>query len=260
VRINREEIMTTQTRMSKIGLHRASGGIQKRIILSVEAREKRGKTNFALTAPDPHAIFDFDTGMEGVVEKFADSREIYVGDYRRNADKLLTQAEWTEIFLKFKMEYQKSLQDPDIRTVTLDTATEAWELLRLHKFGKLSQVMPNMYGPANDEFRGLIRAAFGSDKNLILLHKMKDEYVASKATPSISNRTGNYIRTGFADTPYLVQMNIRLDRTEEDGFTCEILDCRQNPMIAGMVLFNDDITFQNVATLVFPDTSEEDWA
>ena len=240
------------------GLVRSMGGIKRRIILSAEAREKRGKSNLALTAPAPHAIFDFDTGLEGVLEKFSRTKEIYIGDYRRDKGLILSQAEWQAQWSKFKKEYVAALSNPAIRTVTIDTATEAWETLRLAKFGKLSQVMPNQYGPANDEYREIVRVAFGSDKNLILLHKMKEEYVASKANPAIANWTGEYVRAGFKDSPYLVQMNLFLDRTK-DGFLCRILDCRQSPVLAGMEIYNDDITFPNIATLVFPDTSEEDW-
>ena len=241
------------------GLVRSTGEVKRRIILSVEAREKRGKSNFALTAPSPHAIFDFDTGLEGVLEKFSRTQEIYIGDYRRDKGLILNQAEWQAQWLKFKKEYVAALSSPTIRTVTIDTATEAWETLRLAKFGKLSQVMPNQYGPANDEYREMVRVAFGSDKNLILLHKMKEEYVASKASPAIANWTGGYVRAGFKDSPYLVQMNLFLDRTE-DGFLCRIIDCRQNPMIAGMELYGDDITFQSIAGLVFPDSDEGDWS
>lgn len=250
--------MTTKQSMEKLGLMRATGGVKRRIILSVEAREKRGKSNFALTAPDPHVLFDFDTGLEGVLEKFTSTKEIYVGDYRRDKGLVLTPPQWQAQFLKFKSEYVGALGNPSIRTITWDTATETWELLRMYKFGKLTQVMPTQYGPVNDEYRELIRLAFGSDKNLILLHKMKEEYVASKANPAIANRTGGYIRAGFNDTPYLVQMNLLLDRNEE-GFTCKILDCRQNPTLTGMILTNDDINFQMIGTLVFPETSEDDW-
>jgi hypothetical protein len=251
--------MSTDQAMKKIGLTRASGGVKRRIILSVEAREKRGKSNFALSAPSPHAYFDFDTGLEGVLEKFSGTKEIYVGDYRRDKGKILNQADWQSQWVKFKSEYVNSLQEPTIRSITWDTATEVWESLRLAKFGRTAQVLPNQYGPANDEFREMIRVAFGSDKNVILLHKMKEEYVASKANPAIANWTGAYIRSGFKDAPYLVQMNMLLDKTPAGEFMARILDCRQNPIIAGLELYNEDITFQSIGTLVFPDTSKEDW-
>ncbi len=251
--------MAIDQQMGKIGLQRVKGGIKRRIIMSVEAKEKSGKSNFALTAPSPHAYFDFDTGLEGVIEKFIPEKEVYVGEYRRDKSELLTQAAWETMWKKFKGEYVQSLKVPAIRTVTLDTGTEMWELLRMAKFGKLTQVMPNQYGPVNDEFREMVRVAYSSDKNVILLHKMKEEYVTDKAKPSIANRTGRYIRAGFNDVPYLVQMNLSLYKTPEEGFCCTILDCRQNPTIEGLTLYNADITFQQIAVLVFPDTEEKDW-
>ena len=75
--------------------------------------------------------------------------------------------------------YQWALAEPAVRTISVDTATELWELLRMARFGKLTQVMPYQYGPVNAEFRSLIRMAYASDKNLILLHKMRKVYKAT---------------------------------------------------------------------------------
>lgn len=240
------------------GVTRATGAVKRRIILAVQAREKRGKSNFSLTAPAPITTFDFDVGLEGVIEKFAGEKEIHVGDYRRDKGLILDQAGWGVSWDMFKKEYTAAVTNPAMRTLVIDTATEAWEMIRLARFGPRASAKPVHYAPVNDEFRELVRLAYGSDKNLILLQKMKEEYITSKADSTISNRTGKYLLAGFTDTPYLVQMNLFLDRTE-DGFLCRILDCRQNPMIAGLELYNEDINFQSIGTLVFPDTSEGDW-
>ncbi len=51
----------------------------------------------------------------------------------------------------------KALESKEIKSIVIDTASEAWELVRLARFGKLTQVMPQHYGPVNTEFRDMIK-------------------------------------------------------------------------------------------------------
>jgi len=240
-----------------MGFEKANNKVTRRLIVGVEAKEKCGKTNFMLSAPGPLAVFDFNKGLEGVVGKFVDEKDIYVKDYTKTGE-AGTQKEWEKKWKSYAEEYRAVLKDAYIRTIGVDTSTEAWELARLAAFGQTTKVLPRYYGPVNEEFRNLIYAAYQSGKNVILNHMMKEEYVASKANTDISNRTGRYIRRGFADSAYMVQVNIKLYK-DEDGFAMEILDCRQNADIIGLVLNNEDINFRMLGTLVFPDTDESDW-
>lgn len=236
-----------------MGFKEADSTIVKRLLVAVESLEKEGKTHFALTAPGPIAVFDFDTGMEGVVSKFAKQKKIYVSDYRRLGNVMTnTPDNYVLLWEKFKKEFIATMEEPSIRTVVMDTATEVWELLRLARFGKLTQVMPYHYGPVNAEYRELLRKAYSSNKNLILLHKMKDEYVKDQ-------RTGQLKRSGFSDTGYMVQVNIRMWRDEENHFHMFVKDCRQNPDVAGLDLMDDAATFPMLANCIFPETTEKDW-
>jgi len=55
------------------------------------------------------------------------------------------------------------------RTLIFDTGTEAWELCRMARFGKLAQVMPQHYTEVNSEFRALVKAAYErKDLNVFL--------------------------------------------------------------------------------------------
>ena len=252
----------------------------RRLIESVEGPEKTGKSHHAFTAPAPIVYFDTDYGSEGVVEKFAGDKDIYDYEVKTAKDILIKhkdtkgqgpQVDATEEFDRFKDAYYDSLNDKTIRTVVWDTATEVWELLRLAFFGKLAQVPPMKYGPANEEYRRLVRAAFDTDKNLILLHRVKDEYVGDTNTGSM--RTGKKLRAGFNDTGFLVQLNVVTyfdspkseDGDPEEGFGLYVRDCRQNMGIAGMRLqgkiegIGSMCSFPYLATSVFPDTELGDW-
>ena len=220
-----------------------------RIIMSVSGLEKQGKTHFALTAPGPLGMFSTDIGEEGVVEKFGD-KDIYIMSIDRVDDDSAEQA--PEEYARFHGAYVKLLRGKEVRTIVLDTATEIWEILRMARFGRLTQVMPYQYGPVNAEYRALIREAYAYDKNLILIHKMKPKYINDK-------RTAEYERAGFGDTGFLVQVNARAYRYEDGDFALQIEDCRQNPALMGEELIGPMCTFPFLASLVLPNVDPGEW-
>jgi len=224
-----------------------------RIIMSISGLEKCGKTHFALTAPGPTAFFSLDTGEEGVVDKFSKKKDIQIMSIDRVDDNAPDQA--PKEFKRFKEAYMAVLRGNDVRTIIIDTATEIWEVLRMARFGKLTQVMPYQYGPVNAEYRALIRDAYNYDKNLILLHKMKAQYINDK-------RTGEWERAGFSDTGFLVQVNAQIYRyAPQDGgdFAIFIKDCRQNPDVAGEELVGPMCNFPFLASMVMPEVDPKEW-
>lgn len=233
------------------GFTKAVKSDKKRLILSLEGQEKMGKTTFALSAPGPIALFDLDIGLEGVLDKVIGKKEIYVAsfDYRDATN----QQEWLDQWEALKKAYYSALKDKEIRTLVIDTASELWELVRLARFGKLAQVQPHHYGPVNTEFRDFLRKAYDVNKNLILLHKRKAEYVNNQ-------KTGGMERAGFSDIGYLVQVNIICWRdVEGDGFGLTVKDCRQTPELAGYQMTEPMNTFPFLAAMVLPETSPDDW-
>jgi hypothetical protein len=108
-----------------------------------------------------------------------------------------------------------------------------------------------------------------------MLHKMKEEYVEDK-------NTGNVIRSGFGNMPYLVQILVRLwRRTEEEedkrtpkdkqtaklykrksiggDYGLTILDCRQNGSLAGEELREPVNTFPMLMQMIYPESETSDW-
>ena len=252
--------MITDKELLKAGFKPKKASTQRRLIVQVEGHEKTGKTHFALTAPGPIAYFGLDLGDEGVVEKFlAQGKEIVTPDdsvrvpsaieMHLEGPRLDASPAWDQL----KRAYIAACKSPQIRTIVWDTATETWELIRLARFGKLSQVMPVQYGPVNAEMRGLIRMAYDSDKNFVMLHKMKAEYVNDK-------KTGKFERAGFNDTGYIVQVNLRTFHDPEDNsFGIEVLNARQNMTLCGQVFTGDLCTFPMIATMILPNTQPGDW-
>ncbi len=239
---------------------------RQRVVQAVAALQKDGKTTYGLSAPDPIGLINLDQGLEGVIEGFIEAgKEIHVCDvtsYQGETKQVGWEAAWNKVAAFFKA----CLTNKDIRTIVMDTETEAWELIRLASFGKLDHIKSHHYGPVNDEYRHLINGIYSTDKNLILLRKLKDEYVDEK-------RTGNKEMAGFKDIPYMVQMNCYLyrktDRNKpanlkvidkgEGEFILRVIDCRLNAKLAGLELEGETASFPYLACEVFPDSSPMDW-
>jgi len=153
------------------------------------------------------------------------------------------------------------------KTVIVDTGTEMHEMIRLARLGKLTEVMPENYGPVNAEFRDLVRLAYDSDANVLFLHKMKQEWVKRKGSTR-SDPTDNYIRQGFNGMGYLMQVNLQMhwDKdwkknydTYDEAFTVEVTKCRHNAELRGEVIEAPFNTFPFVAQMVMPETEVSDW-
>jgi hypothetical protein len=250
----------TDKELLKAGFKPKKAEVHKRLIMQVEGHEKTGKTHFALTAPGPIAYFGLDIGDEGVIEKFLTAgKEIITPDdsirvpniiiMDPDGPKMDAVAAWEGM----KRAFVACCKSPQVRSIVWDTATEVWELIRLARFGKLSQVMPVQYAPVNAEMRGLIRTAYDSNKNFVLLHKMKAEYVNDK-------RTGKYERAGFNDAEYIVQVNLRTFHDDETNeFGIEVLNARQNMQLCGQQFLGELCSFPMIATMVMTSTGPADW-
>lgn len=238
------------------GFVKAGSETRKRLIVAVDGLEKCGKNHFAFTAPGPIAVQSFDIGIDGVVQKFQKEKDIYVSERRLELPGVLikeaeaqvvsnaAQKAWKEI----TGDYKDALATKEIRSLIWDTGTEMWEILRLARFGKLTQVMPHHYGPVNAEYRDLLRLAYDGEKHLIILHKMKEAYKNDK--PS-----GEYKRAGMSDTGFLVQVSGRVwkdpgESAVPDKFHFTIEECRFNPELEGLDFAGKECCFPMVASYV----------
>lgn len=240
---------------------RAKADPPTRLVLSVDGFGKEGKTNFALTAPAPIAVHNLDLGMEGVVEKFID-KEIYPFDYDVPLSAMLPGSEFAslsdaaqKVWREFVTNFRDNLSK--MRTVVVDTGTEAWSLVRLARLGKLTQVLPVQYTAVNSEFRQLTQLALSQQRcNVIFTHKVKDVFKDDK-------KTGAVERAGFTELEYDVQTVIKATRDYAkpgvEQFQLEIAACRANLEATGSRFIGNDCTFAKVATKIYPGTTEEFW-
>lgn len=245
------------TILKNLGFEQADRTIYPRLVMSLKAMEGEGKTHFGLSAPGDIAMLNMDLGLEGVIQKFPDKKidicHITLPEDKNDIDWASVKGEWD----KFLKAYRGAFQIPTVRTVLVDTATEAYELIRLARFGQLSQVMPYMYGPVNAEFRSLIRMALKSPiKNLIMIHRMRSVYINDK-------RTKDWERAGFTGAGYDFQVEGHLwkELVEDDEpvFHITITKCRINPSIEGVDYSGPMCSFPFIACEAMPGTKVSDW-
>ncbi len=238
----------------------AISALPKRLLVSIEALDKGGKTHLALTAPGPIALFDMDRGLEGVVQKFMAEKEILFTSYRHLP--CITEDDHKKLWAKFEKDYDAALSGKGIRSIILDTATELWEKARLAEFGRLSNVQ-HLYPALNAKFRKLIDRAFDAEKNLILVHKRKKAY--KQNVKGEDSWTGEWERAGFSEIGYVVQVNLySFQMLDEFGvpnqdFACQVINSRLQPSLNGEVFAGDLCNFPYIASLLRPDTEITDW-
>uniref|UniRef100_A0A6H2A3W1 Putative ATPase domain containing protein n=1 Tax=viral metagenome TaxID=1070528 RepID=A0A6H2A3W1_9ZZZZ len=241
---------------------KASPDIKQRLILAVVAQEGQGKTHFSFTAPDTIVTFNADFGLEGVIHKFIQQGKTIL-EYQvpmPNPQSRDVEKEAQKVWDDLEAAYDECLRNPSVRTIIFDTATEIWEVVRLAYLGKLTEVMPHHYTAVNAQFRRFLKRADKTDKNLILLQKMKPTYVGK-------NATGDYEIAGFNDTPYIVQAVIFPHRAKvntklADGtvvkkgeFYIEIGEkCRHNPAVSGTIFTGELANFPWVAATILEGT------
>lgn len=238
----------------------------RRLVVASSSLEKTGKTHWALhTPPAPVALIDFDIGTEGVVNKRDHNRMIIHKEFNMIARKEIEgkvprqqeyEDEWSDCLNAIRV----CVASPLIRTLVIDTGSEAWELARLAEFGKLEQVKSHHYGGINREYRRAIQMAYErKNLNLIVTHKVKKAYKDDKWDGK------SYERSGFGDMAFAVQVNIEHfvdegEDAEDDEFGIRVLNCRQRPELRGLELAGPLCSFAVLGRKVFPNSTKDDWS
>lgn len=229
--------------------------LTRKACLSVEGREKRGKTHFALTAPGPIIYFNLDEGLDRVQPevKFPnlDLRVVNIPSFSRDGHPDRVAEEALKAWETIKEMHTNALQAA--RTVVYDSFTEMWELARLARFGKLQQVQWFHFGPINREFHDFIREYTRYDANLILIHKVMAE------KDDTGSKTGGFDRKGFSHIGFDVDDFVRVDRNDSGAFQVEVLESGHNAALKGKIFTEPGNTFTDVALAMFPSSTPVDW-
>lgn len=238
----------------------AEDTVKQRLIVAIDGETGSGKNRLAFSFPSPIAFMSFDPNYaKALTEARKAGAKVQIAKYSIpvvKPDGKLAETVASvcgETWDQFAIDYMGALRDPKVRTVVIDTATELFELVTYAIYGKNVMVMPKDRGHAYAAYRQVIREAENTDKNLVLLHKMKDEWKADKST-------GNRIRAGYKDTAYSVVMELLMlkEPTEPfpDRYHCRIQKCHLRPEIewdgeGNGELVGDMIQFETLQAMVW---------
>lgn len=260
-----------------------AGAGKKRIIGSSYGEVGTLKTSFWISAPGPILLQSLDRGTEGVVDVYLDKlkneegrdKEIYVEQYDANTHTLETiakslkalkdseiedaQGVAQEVANKIEADFVKAIEQ-GAKTIIWDKETQIYEIFKFAQFGAPSDAPSNYFG-LFQRYRHLINLAKDSDINFGVIQGMKTPWISEmKATGKIGAKPSSKerVRRGMPEIDELMHVNI--EHIIQDGaFLMNVGKVRgpgargiQNKTIGYM-------EFPEFATLMFPDTTEEDW-
>ena len=144
-----------------------------------------------------------------------------------------------------------------VRTLAIDTFGQMVEDMLFANYGRIDNIMPLEKKSFNQEVREFMSAI--SHINLILTHHSgeiwKDNKPTNKTKPaSTFKKLGHF-------TGATVEL-LRADQKTKGEWMWKLAmrDCTANPALIGKDLLTDDnITFQNLSLMVFPDSDEIAW-
>lgn len=254
-------------------------GSPKGIVISAEGKEKCGKTwNILHTAPHPLVYISCDRDNRRAVKAARlQGREIlWSGQYlfvpspkmlhvagQKDDDDVLIEngKRMAPLWNAIHRDYMEALSDPKITTVVLDSGTAAYDMVRVKSFGKVNGVGTFKYTKTNAIFRELIAAAQASEKVVIFIHRLGDEW--GKGTDARGNetstKTGGLVMQGYNQMNFEVDAIIRHWKGE-NGFRSKLM-CEGvgRDDLSGKVFSGEEMDYRRIVAKLTR-TKLEKWA
>jgi hypothetical protein len=240
---------------------RADQPAKLRIIAGSCGEVGTGKTSFWLGAPGPIIVLSFDRGLEGVIEGFQDTKEIYVKEFSwvtapgaepDQSAAVDLRDEFTEVF-----EHAVT----HARTVVLDKETDMWGVFKYAEFGAPEKGRPDDWDMLKNRVRRLMNMPKSLDINFGVIQGMKNEWI-SEVNPKTGKKgitqSGRRLPSGMDDIEAIMHINI--EHLLVDGEFQMRVGKARGP--GGRDIQNQTIpavTFGEFAQLVFPESEESDW-
>lgn len=235
--------------------------IDRHLSIELIGPEQSGKTYIALTAPGPIAYFDMDDNDRPVVRKIREkwpdkvikkmSFEIPKGLVVNEKLQKMAIAERN----RYLDAWTWACESDKVKTLVMDTGTDAWELWRYAEFGAESSRARN-YGGLNSQFAAMLRMPRRHGKNLAVINRTKDQWKDDKPTGAI-------IRDGFKNTGYAMHATIEAMRDEYDNFSIQLRDVRHDASLNGAIFGPDglggEISWAMVACQIVEGSTPDEW-
>jgi hypothetical protein len=244
--------------------------IYPRLVLSLDALDKEGKTHYALmTTPTPVRVISNDTGTEIIAQKARalgrDVKVMYLD--MPNPDPKVTAARDVDVedLTQWRKEWDRAQsaiaaigRDKTVKTLAIDTCGKLWNLCLLAHFGKMKKIPQHLREEPNSAFYKMLWDLYKSreDLNIILLHLMKKQY--SPNAKGDQEWNGGYERSGWNQIGGFVDLTLRSgwDGTRRMFYT-EVDSSRATRFgseLSGKRWYGNENTFWNLGMEIFPKT------
>lgn len=244
---------------------KATTEVKARIIANSVGEVGTGKTSFWLGAPGPIGIQTLDLGLEGVVEPYAATKDIYIASYDvgQTIRESFTHAKAVDARDKFIEDFEDMIQK--MRTIVWDREGDVFSLFQYAEFGTddaYGAAPPKDWDKLKGRIRRMVAMAKASDVNFGLIQGMKNEWIPvvnKKTGAKAAGQSGKRIASGMDDVDALVHTNLFHERVGRD-FSITVgksrgpggFDCQDQTFA--------NLSFADLAMLIYPDTTEQDWA
>lgn len=256
----RDPIGPVDPSLVKLGFSRIKPNRIKRIGMEVSGDTKCGKTHLIMTMTEPIAIINFDRSLQDILPEFP-GVDLIVKDFSdmygeiedsTNPQARMTKAKAAEA--QFAAALKGLFEHRHVRSIAVDKGTTLWELIRVAEWGNISNIKAHHYVPVNARMRAYMSMYMAHDKNFLVTHDTKEEWVNEKPT-------GRQLVDGFKYTSSLMQVNASMwrDKDGDRDFKMEITGCGTNAELVGWEFVGADVNWKKIAPMVLDDTVAADW-
>ena len=157
------------------------------IICSIAGEPKTGKSHLALTFPAKLVVFSLDVGIDPVLAKFK-GKDIEVKMYPLPIiDSVKGTGMGKEILAIWRQmndDIKAATEDPEVKSIVIDTATALYELARIARAAELGQenLLQFQYGDVYARMKAIIQRPRIAGQNLVLTHYLRDKYIKEQNT------------------------------------------------------------------------------
>lgn len=219
-----------------------------------------GKTELIATMPGPIGVVALDRKTRRTLAKANEkyNKKIYFpeDDFVRHGKPMELALMKPEAAMEYYTNHCAKIQDAiytfaerkDIRSIAIDSGTQLVEDFLFKHFGRSQRIMPRDRGPLNQDMRDVLNSL--QDKHVIITHQASEIWRNDKPT-------GKFDWSGWNKLDYYCNVIVEHKYDEKSGqFSLTIRLCQDRPDLIGeTILFDEDITFEMLATTIYPDAN-----
>jgi hypothetical protein len=153
-----------------------------------------------------------------------------------------------------KMAVFAMAEDPLIKSIGIDTFGQFCDDMLYANYGRVDDLIPRERKSFNQEVRDFINGL--SHKHLVLTHHSAQIWEDNKPTTKTKP-------AGFTKLGHYCNIVLEFKKKDKQGgadYSVKVKDCQTNQSLIGQTILTDeDITFQNVAMQIYPESDLESW-